>query len=110
MGGWDGMAIIGRSYSMSSFGANNRNKNNNNNNYNNNNNDNDNNSRAKNGSLTKIGVVWQKSEFWTKNRNFGPKKEAHFLGFTKFWPRPEKVVQRKKILCPNNQGGKCHFG
>ena len=28
--------------------------------------------RAKNGSLTKIGVVWQKSDFWTKNRNFGP--------------------------------------
>ena len=32
--------------------------------------------RAKNGSLTKIGVVWQKSDFWTKNRNFGPKKRG----------------------------------
>ena len=31
-------------------------------------------SRAKNGSSTKIGVVWQKSDFWAKNRNFGPKK------------------------------------
>ena len=30
--------------------------------------------RAKNGSLTKIGV-WQKSDFWTKNGNFGPKKK-----------------------------------
>ena len=30
--------------------------------------------RAKNGSSTKIGVVWQKSDFWTKNRNIGPKK------------------------------------
>ena len=33
--------------------------------------------RAKNGSSTKIGVVWQKSDFWTKNQNFGPKKN-HF--------------------------------
>ena len=29
--------------------------------------------RAKNGSSTKIGVIWQKSDFWAKNRNFGPK-------------------------------------
>ena len=28
-------------------------------------------SRAKNGSSTKIGVVWQKSDFLAKNRNFG---------------------------------------
>ena len=55
---------------------------------------------AKNGSLTKIGVVWQKSYFWTKNRNFGPKKESHFLTLTMFWPRPEKVVQRKKVPLP----------
>ena len=32
--------------------------------------------RAKNGSLTKIGVVWQKSDFWTKNRDFGPKRNV----------------------------------
>ena len=56
--------------------------------------------RAKNGSLTKIGVVWQKSDFWTKNRDFGPKKKAHFLGQTMFWPRQEKVVQRKKVPLP----------
>ena len=30
--------------------------------------------RAKNGSSTKIGVIWQKSDFLAKNRNFGPKK------------------------------------
>ena len=30
--------------------------------------------RAKNGSSTKTGVVWQKSDFLAKNRNFGPKK------------------------------------
>ena len=53
--------------------------------------------RAKNVSLTKIGVVWQKSDFWTKNRDFGPKKSIHFLGLAMFWPRPEKVVQRKKV-------------
>ena len=29
--------------------------------------------RAKNGSLTKIGVVWQKLNFWTENRDFWPK-------------------------------------
>ena len=35
--------------------------------------------RAKNGSSTKIGVVWQKSDFWTKNRNFWPKKKESLL-------------------------------
>ena len=35
--------------------------------------------RAKIGSSTKIGVVWQKSDFWTKNRNFGPKKRRSLL-------------------------------
>ena len=29
--------------------------------------------RATNGLLTKIGVVWQKSDFLAKNRDFGPK-------------------------------------
>ena len=32
--------------------------------------------KAKNGSLTKIVVVWQKLDFWTKKRNFGPKKNG----------------------------------
>ena len=57
--------------------------------------------RAKNGSLTKIGVVWQKSDFWTKNQNFGPKKEAHSFTLTMFWPQTEKVVQRKSCLFSN---------
>ena len=35
--------------------------------------------RAKNGSSTKIGVVWQKSDFLAKNRNFGPKKKEPLL-------------------------------
>ena len=40
--------------------------------------------------------------FLAKNRDFGPKKRLHFLalGFTMFWPRPEKVVQRKKLPFP----------
>ena len=33
-------------------------------------------SRAKNGSSTKIGVVWQKLDFLAKNRNFGLKKRV----------------------------------
>ena len=32
--------------------------------------------RAKNGSSTKIGVIWQKLDFWAKNRNFVSKKEV----------------------------------
>ena len=36
-------------------------------------------SRAKNGSSTKIGVVWQKSDFLAKNWNFGPKKRESLL-------------------------------
>ena len=35
--------------------------------------------RAKNGSSTKIGVVWQKSDFLAKNQNFGPKKRRSLL-------------------------------
>ena len=35
--------------------------------------------RAKNGSSTKIGVVWQKLDFLAKNQNFGPKKRRSLL-------------------------------
>ena len=35
-------------------------------------------SRVKNGSSTKIRVVWQKLDFLAKNWNFGPKKGGHF--------------------------------
>ena len=44
---------------------------------------------------------------YSKNRIFGPKteisgpkKSVHFLRHTMFWPRPEKVVQRKKLPFP----------
>ena len=49
---------------------------------------------------TKIGIVWQISDFLAQNRDFRPKKKAHFLTLTMFWPRPEKVVQRKKFPFP----------
>ena len=65
--------------------------------------------RAKNGSWTKIGVIWQKLDFSTKNRNFGPKKRHPLLSPNHGRDRI-KLFKEKKCLCPNNQGGKCHFG
>ena len=51
-------------------------------------------SRAKNGSSTKIGVVWQKSDFLAKNWNFGPKKRESLFS-------PNHVLPRKSwILGP----------
>ena len=38
--------------------------------------------------------------FGPKTEILGPKKRSHFLGLTMFWPRPEKVVQRKKVPLP----------
>ena len=38
--------------------------------------------------------------FWPKTKILGPKKGSHFLTLTMFWPRPEKVVQRKKVPLP----------
>ena len=53
--------------------------------------------RAKNGSLTKIGVVWQKSDFWTKNRNFGPKKRESLLGIYHVLATTGKSCSKKKV-------------
>ena len=36
----------------------------------------------------------QKPKFWAQ------KKGDHFWGLTMFWPRPEKVVRRKKLPLP----------
>ena len=50
-----------------------------------------------------IGENWgrmSKIGFLAKNRDFGPKKMLHFCTLTMFWPRPEKVVQRKKVPLP----------
>ena len=43
--------------------------------------------------MAKIGLFGQKLRFWAQKR-------IHFLKFTMFWPRPEKVVQRKKLPLP----------
>ena len=56
--------------------------------------------RAKNGLLTKIEVVWKKSDFWTKNRIFGPKKRGPLLRANHVLATTKKVVQRKKVPLP----------
>merc|ERR1711867_78686 len=52
--------------------------------------------RAKNGSSTKIGVIWQKSDFWTKNRNFGPKKEVPLFNSNHVLATTGKSCSKKK--------------
>ena len=42
-------------------------------------------------------VVWQKSDFFGKNWDFGPKKSVHFLVETMFWHRQEKCCSKKKV-------------
>ena len=67
--------------------------------------------RAKNGSWTKIRVVWQKLDFWTKNRNFGPKKRRslfnpnHVLATT-----GQSCSKKKSAFAQIIKRGKCHFG
>ena len=46
------------------------------------------------GHMAKIGFFWQKTEV------SGSKKPIYFCTLTMFWPRPEKVVQRKKLPFP----------
>ena len=53
--------------------------------------------RAKNGSLTKIGVVWQKLDFWTKNRDFGPKKRRSLLRIHHVLATPGKSCSKQKV-------------
>ena len=45
------------------------------------------------GRMAKIGFYGQKPRFWAQ-------KKTHFCTLTMFWPRPEKVVQRKKLRLP----------
>ena len=54
-------------------------------------------SRAKNGSSTKIGVVWQKSDFLAKNWNFGPKKEVPLLYSNHVLATTGKSCSKKKV-------------
>ena len=53
--------------------------------------------RAKNGSLTKIGVVWQKSDFLAKNRDFGPKKKRSPLQPNHVLATTGKSCSKKKV-------------
>ena len=53
-------------------------------------------SEGYNGSLTKIGVVWQKSDFWTKNRNFGPKTRRSLFDPNHVLATTEKSCSKKK--------------
>ena len=48
------------------------------------------------GHRPKLGSYGKNRIFGPKTEILGPKKEAHFWGLAMFWPRPEKVVQRKK--------------
>merc|ERR1712209_34485 len=52
--------------------------------------------RAKNGSSTKIGVVWQKLDFWAKNRNFGPKKRRSLFYSNHVLATTGKSCSKKK--------------
>ena len=49
-----------------------------------------------------INQNWGRMEknFGPKTEILGPKKSAHFLMETMYRPRPEKVVQRKKLPLP----------
>ena len=53
--------------------------------------------RAKDGSSTKIGFVWQKLDFLAKNRNFGPKKEVPLLGIHHVLATTGKSCSKKKV-------------
>ena len=53
--------------------------------------------RAKNGSSTKIGVIWQKSDFWAKNQNFGPKKRESLLVTHHVLATTGKICSKKKV-------------
>ena len=52
--------------------------------------------RAKNGSSAKIGAIWQKSDIWTKNRNFGSKKKEPLLGIHHVLATTGKSCSKKK--------------
>ena len=52
------------------------------------------------GHWPKLGSYGKNRIFWPKTEILGQKKGTHFLTLTMFWPRPEKVVQRKKVPLP----------
>ena len=52
------------------------------------------------GHQQKLGSYGKNRIFWPKIEILGPKKGDHFLILIMFWPRPKKVVQRKKVPLP----------
>ena len=52
------------------------------------------------GCWPKLGLYGKIRIFRPKTEISGPKKSFHFLTLTMFWPRPEKVVQIKKLPFP----------
>ena len=57
------------------------------------------------GHRPKLGLYGKNWIIGQKNEILGPKKRNHFLILTMFWPRPEKVVQRKKVRSPKLSRG-----
>ena len=55
------------------------------------------------GHQQKLGSYGKNRIFGPKTKILGQKKGSHFLPLTMFWPRPEKVVQRKKLPFPKLQ-------
>ena len=48
------------------------------------------------GHQPKIGGLWQKSDFWAKNRNFGPKKEVPLFAPNHVLATTGKSCSKKK--------------
>merc|ERR1712209_234893 len=68
-------------------------------------------SRAKNRSSTKIGVVWQKSDFLAKNRNFRPKKRHTLFAPNHVLATTGKSCSKKKsAFAQKIKGGNVIFG
>ena len=50
----------------------------------------------------KLGLYGKNRIFGPKTEILGPKKGSHFCTLTMFWPRLEKVVQRKNFGMAKN--------
>ena len=53
--------------------------------------------RVNNGPSTKVGVIWQNSDLWAKNWNFGLKKKKSLLYSNHVMATTEKNCTRKKV-------------
>ena len=47
-----------------------------------------------------VARTWLELSFFCQESRFLAQKNTHFWELTMFWPRPEKVVQRKKYPSP----------